>query len=211
MLYSAPMIATRTRPLTETDEELMGRVAGGDIRAFEALYDRHHVRAYSLARRVAGPGGGAEEATQDAFLALWRGASRFDPERGRLAPWLLALVRHRSIDALRAAKARPKQHDLPYAAERLEALERTEEQVLATDESTRARRLVAQLPREQREVINLAYFAGYSQAEIAARVGVPLGTVKGRARLALAKLRDATEREAALEGTSIPMDAVPSW
>jgi RNA polymerase sigma-70 factor (ECF subfamily) len=187
--------ATRARPLIETDEELMGRVAEGDIRAFEALYDRHHVRAYSLARRVAGAGGGAEEATQDAFLALWRSASRFDPERGRMAPWLFAFVRHRSIDALRAAKARPTHHDLPYAAERLEAPERTEEQVLSMEESARARRLVAELPHEQREVIDLAYFAGYSQTEIAARVGVPLGTVKGRARLALDKLRDATERE----------------
>ena len=193
------MTPTRTRALTESDEHLMALVTQGDTRAFEAIYDRHHHQAYALARRITGGTGGAEEATQDAFLALWRGASKFDAERGRLAPWLFALVRHRSIDWLRRGAPHTRVQNLVEgAAERIEAPERTEEQVFAIQESERARRLVAELPPEQRAVIDLAYFAGYSQREIAARVGVPLGTVKGRARLGLDKLRQAAERESSL-------------
>ncbi|MBA3261720.1 MAG: sigma-70 family RNA polymerase sigma factor [Thermoleophilaceae bacterium] len=192
------MIAARARCATETDEELIGRVAGGDVRAFEAVYDRYHSRAYSLARRITGRAGGAEEATQDAFLSLWRGASSFDPERASLATWLLALVRYRSIDWLRRGTPRALDQDFTEgAAERIEAPERTEEQVFAIQEYDRALRLVAELPPEQREVIDLAYLAGYTQTEIAARVGIPLGTVKGRARLGLLKLRHAAECESA--------------
>lgn len=192
------MNATRLLGTAETEEELMGRVAEGDVRAFEAVYDRYHRQAYSLARRITGGAGGAEEATQDAFLSVWRGASSFDPERARLATWLLALVRYRSIDWLRRATPRALPQGLTEgAAERIEAPERTEEQVLASEEYNRALRLVAELPPAQREVIDLAYLAGYSHTEIAARVGIPLGTVKGRARLGLLKLRHAAEREAA--------------
>lgn len=183
---------------SERDEELMERVAGGDARAFEAIYDRYSRRAYSLARRITGQVAGAEEATQDAFLVLWRGASRFDPERASLATWLLALVRYRSIDLLRRGMPRAQDRVLTEgAAESIEAPERTEDQVIALQEYDQALRLVAELPPEQREVIDLAYFAGYSQTEIAARVGIPLGTVKGRVRLGLLKLREAAERELA--------------
>ena len=98
------MNVTRLLGTTETEEELMGRVAEGDVRAFEAVYDRYSRQAYSLARHITGVAAGAEEATQDAFLSLWRGASRFDPERARLVTWLLALVRYRSIDWLRRAR-----------------------------------------------------------------------------------------------------------
>jgi|SRR5215210_1323444 len=193
------MIAARSDWTAETDEGLMGRVAGGDVRAFEAVYDRYHRRAYSLARRITGSAGGAEEATQDAFLSLWRAASSFDPERARLATWLLALVRYRSIDWLRRRTPRALHQDFTEgAAETIEAPERTEEQVLASEECDRARRLVAGLPAEQREVIDLAYFEGYTQTEIAARVGIPVGTVKGRVRLGLDKLRQAAECESAL-------------
>jgi len=183
---------------SERDEELMERVAGGDARAFEAIYDRYSRRAYSLARRITGQVAGAEEATQEAFLALWRGASRFDPERASLATWLLALVRYRSIDLLRRGMPRAQDRVLTEgAAESIEAPERTEDQVIALQEYDQALRLVAELPPEQREVIDLAYFAGYSQTEIAARVGIPLGTVKGRVRLGLLKLREAAELESA--------------
>ncbi len=191
------MNVTQLLGAAETEEELMGRVADGDVRAFEAVYDRYSRQAYSLARRITGGAGGAEEATQDAFLSLWRGASSFDPQRATLATWLLALVRYRSIDWVRRATPRALLQDLTEgAAERIEAPERTEEQVLASDEHNRALRLVAELPPEQREVIDLAYFGGLSHTEIAARVGIPLGTVKGRVRLGLLKLRHAAEREA---------------
>ena len=192
------MNATGLLGTLETEGELMGRVAEGDARAFEAVYDRYSRQAYSLARRITGTAGGAEEATQDAFLSLWRGASRFDPQRARLVTWLLALVRHRSIDWVRRATPRALPQDLTEgAAERIEAPERTDEQVLASEEHNWALRLVAELPPEQREVIDLAYFEGCSHTEIAASVGIPLGTVKGRLRLGLLKLRHAAECEAA--------------
>ena len=191
------MIAEAARCATETDEELMGRVAGGDARAFEAIYDRHHRQAFSFARRIMGSGGGAEEATQEAFISLWRGAASFKPERASLRTWLFTLVRHRSIDSLRRRGAHTAllQEVSQDAVERIEAPERTDDQVLAIHDHDRARRLVAQLPPEQREVIDLAYFAGHTQTEIATEVGIPLGTVKGRARLGLSKLRQAAERE----------------
>ena len=191
------MIAAAARCATETDEELMGRVAGGDARAFEAIYDRHHRQAFSFARRIMGPGGDAEEATQEAFISLWRGAASFNPERASLRTWLFTLVRHRSIDSLRRRGTHTAllQEVSQDAVERIEAPERTDDQVLAIHDHDRARRLVAQLPPEQREVIDLAYFAGHTQTEIATEVGIPLGTVKGRARLALSKLRHAAERE----------------
>lgn len=193
------MTAPAAQYAAETDEALMARVAEGDALAFAAIYDRHHRQAYSLARRITGQGGGAEDATQDAFFSLWGGAARFDPNRGRLTSWLLTLVRNRSIDLLRRGAPHAAHQDLfEHAAERIEAPERTEEKVQEMQESEQTRRLVAELPPEQREVIDLAYFAGYTQAEIAARVGVPLGTVKSRVRLGLEKLRDNVEREPVL-------------
>jgi RNA polymerase sigma-70 factor (ECF subfamily) len=175
----------------------MGRVADGDARAFEAVYERHHRQALSLATRIVGPGGGAEEATQEAFISLWRGAASFKADRGSLRTWLFTLVRHRSIDSLRRRSTQSAL--LQYASddivERLEAPDRTEDQVLTTDDRDRAHRLLAELPPPQRQVMDLAYFAGHSQSEIASEVGVPVGTVKGRTRLALGRLRQAAERE----------------
>ena len=184
---------------TTTDEELVARVAAGDVRAFEAIYHRYHRQALSLAGRITNRAGGAEEATQDAFVSLWRGAASFDPERASLRTWLLALVRYRSIDSLRRGTSRAlHQEGMADAVERIEAPERTEEQVIAIHEYDEARRLVAKLPPEQREVIDLAYVAGYTQSEIAAKVGVPIGTVKGRTRLGLRKLRRAAVCESDL-------------
>jgi RNA polymerase sigma-70 factor (ECF subfamily) len=192
------MIAEEARRATDTDERLMARVAEGDVRAFEAIYSRYHRQAYWLAGRIAGPAG-AEEATQEAFISLWRGAASFDPARASLRTWLYTLVRYRSIDALRRERHRAEHQERSEdALERVEAPERTEEQVLAIQEYDRALHLVSELPPEQREVIDLAYVGGYSQTEIAARVGIPLGTVKGRARLGLLKLRHAAQRESSL-------------
>ena len=179
-----------TSPLTRLDDAaLIARVADGDAGAFEALYDRYRSQAFGLALRLTRRPGTAEEVTQDAFLALWRKAARFDPGRGSLSSWLLTFVRHRAIDALRSGARRERSVQLEAAAERLEAPARTHEEVALREESLAARRLVKELPGDQREVIELAYFGGLSQGEIAAEVGIPLGTVKGRSRLALEKLR----------------------
>ena len=197
MTASAAPTAAR-RPVLD-DARLMRRVAAGDARAFEAVYDRYRGQAYGLALHVTGRPGAAEEVTQDAFLNLWRRADRFDPARGSLSTWLLTFVRHRAIDLLRSG-ARHERHAAfdPTAAERLEADERTEELVAGRDEAGHARRLVGDLPAAQREVIELAYFRGLSQTEIAAQVGIPVGTVKGRSRLALDKLRRSSARDSVL-------------
>jgi RNA polymerase sigma-70 factor, ECF subfamily len=172
------------------DRELMVRVAQGDTRAYEVVYDRYCDQAFALALHVTRRRRAAEDATQDAFLSLWRSAAGYDVNRGTLKSWLLSTVRNRSIDWLR----REARHHHDGAIdevllERLEASERTEEQVVARDESRSAREALTSLPVEQRQVIELAFFKGLTQAEIAGRTGVPLATVKGRQRLALTKLR----------------------
>lgn len=178
----------------QTDTELMGRVAAGDVRAFETVYDRHSRQVFGLAKRITGRSGDAEEATQDAFLSLWRAAATFDPGRANLRGWVLTIVRNRSIDLVRRAAPHALHRELmEHAADTLEAPERTEEQVLVRQDFLHARRLVADLPPEQREVIGRAYIAGETQREIARSVGAPIGTVKGRTRLGLHSLRRAAD------------------
>jgi RNA polymerase sigma factor (sigma-70 family) len=182
--------AHKARVAPTTDEELMRRVGAGDVRAFELIYDRHNRQVFALARRITGQIGAAEEATQDAFMSLWRSPGSYDASRASLRSWLLTIVRNRSIDFLRRGTHRARHQAVAEdLAEQLEAPERTEETVIAMHDDVAVRRLLADLPPEQREVIELAYFAGYTQSEIAARVGVSIGTVKSRARLGLVKLR----------------------
>jgi RNA polymerase sigma-70 factor, ECF subfamily len=185
--------------LTDLDDgALVARVAAGDMRAFETLYDRYRAQAFGLAVRLTGRRGTAEEVTQDAFLTLWRKASHYDPRHGSVGPWLLTFVRHRAIDSLRSGARRELTVELDSAAERLEAPDRTDDAVAAREQSRDARRLVKELPADQREVIELAYFGGMTQGEIAAKVGIPIGTVKGRSRLALEKLRRSVTTESPL-------------
>lgn len=171
------------------DCELMARVTDGDVRAFEAIYDRHHAQAFGLAMYVTRGQRAAEEATQDAFLNLWRSADRYDPGRGTLATWLLSLVRNRSIDWLRREARHARDLEINDAIiGRLEAAERTDEQAVTRDDSRHARQLLVSIPPKQRQVIELAYFKGLTQTEIALKIGIPLGTVKGRQRLGLTKM-----------------------
>ncbi len=182
------MVTSRLDKLHDT--ELMTRVASGDLCAFEAIYDRHRAVAYGLAVRVTGHSSTAEEVTQDAFMTLWRGARDYDATRASVRTWLLTLVRNKGIDSLRSQARHIRTVELDGAvAERLAAAERTDEQVTQIEESHHVRLLLGGLPAEQREVVELAYFYALTQNEIAAKVGIPLGTVKGRLRLALEKLR----------------------
>ena len=181
-----------SRKARDDDAELVRRVSRGDADAFEVFYDRYSPQVFGLALWITRDRRAAEEATQETFLTAWRTASRFDSHRGAVVAWLLAIARNRSIDALR----REQRHDRRSVpdegyVERLPAAEDTEAQTLAHDEAGRVRRLLLELPDEQRQVIELAYFTGLSQTEIAARVKVPLGTVKGRQRLALNRLHRA--------------------
>ena len=177
------------------DRDLVVRVANGDVRAFEAIYDRYGTQVFGLAMRVTGRKRAAEEATQDAFLILWRTADRYDIDRGTLQTWLLSIVRNQSIDWLRREARHDRELEIDDAlVGRLEAAERTEDEVATREESRHTRELLVTLPSEQRQVIELAYFKGLTQTEVAAKIGIPLGTVKGRQRLALAKMQQTLTR-----------------
>lgn len=173
------------------DEDLMTRVDGKDADAFEVFYERHGGAAYSLAHRIVGEPGLAEDVTQEAFLSIWRSKARFDPARGSVRAWALGIVRNRAIDALRsAARPAPKlDRDDDSLLEAQPAGERTEAEAIRRETAGRLRQALGLLPREQSQVIELAYFGGFSHSEIAEMLGAPLGTIKGRMRLGLEKIR----------------------
>ena len=172
------------------DEDLMHLVAKGDARAFETVYDRHAGAAFSLAYRMVGKRAAAEDVVQEAMLNLWRSGARYERTRGSVRTWMLGIVHHRAIDSLRRAtvhdRRRTGDEDI---AERLEAKERTDVEVARREEAREVRDALDTLPSEQCQVIELAYFGGFSQSEIAELLETPLGTVKGRMRLGLEKLR----------------------
>jgi RNA polymerase sigma-70 factor, ECF subfamily len=169
----------------------MTRVDGKDPDAFEVFYERHGGAAYSLAHRIVGEPGLAEDVTQEAFLSIWRSKARFDPARGSVRAWALGIVRNRAIDALRsAARPAPKlDRDDDSLLEAQPAGERTEAEAIRRETAGRLRQALGLLPREQSQVIELAYFGGFSHSEIAEMLGAPLGTIKGRMRLGLEKIR----------------------
>lgn len=172
------------------DEDLMHLVRHGDVAAFEVVYERHSTAAFSLAYRMMGRRGAAEDVVQEAFLSLWRTGTRYDRTRGSVRTWVLGIVHHRAIDALR----RGIRHESRRAGdegleERFEARERTDVQAARREEAAEVRAALASLPPEQSRVIELAYFGGFSHAEIAHMLEMPIGTVKGRIRLGLGKLR----------------------
>src|SRR5947209_12388119 len=187
-----PLLRSSTSALAGlADEELMQLVRRGEPRAFEVLYDRHSGVAFSLAYRMVGTRAAAEDVVQEAFLAFWRANERYDRARGSVRTWILGIVHNRAIDALRRATV----HDRRKVSdegieERFAAGERTDVEVARRDEAREVRSALEALPDEQVRVIELAYFGGFSHSEIAAMLDAPIGTVKGRMRLGLAKMRD---------------------
>ncbi len=173
------------------DEELMHLVQDGDPRAFELFYDRHGGAAYSLASRIAGERGAAEDITQEAFLSIWRTRARYDPTRGSVRTWVLGIVHHRAIDSLRRNERHTRRRaSAEGIAETHEAAEFTDLEAIRTEEARTVRRAVEALPTEQTRVIELGYYGGFTTSEIAEMLDAPLGTVKGRMRLGLNKLRN---------------------
>jgi RNA polymerase sigma-70 factor (ECF subfamily) len=172
------------------DEDLMQLLRRADPDAFAVVYERHASAAYALAYRMTGTRGAAEDVTQEAFLSVWRSGARYDRARGSVRSWVLGIVHHRAIDALRRGKIRDRpQLDDAGAAERVEAAERTDVEVARREEASTVRRAMEMLPSEQVQVIELAYFGGFTHTEIAEMLSTPIGTVKGRMRLGLQKLR----------------------
>jgi RNA polymerase sigma-70 factor (ECF subfamily) len=174
------------------DEDLMHLVSQADAQAFEVVYERHAGAAFSLAYRMVGTRGVAEDVVQEAFLNLWRSGARYERTRGSVRTWVLGIVHHRAIDALRRATVHDKRRSGDEGvAERLEAPERTDVEAARREEARSVRQAMDTLPPEQCQVIELAYFGGFTHAEIAELLGTPIGTIKGRMRLGLEKLRNA--------------------
>lgn len=172
------------------DEEVMLLVQGGDPRAFEVLYDRHGGAAFSLAYRVTGNRTAAEDVAQEAFLSIWRSRLRYDPLRGSVRTWVLGIVHNRSVDSLRRGAVHDRRRSpLDGVEQTHEAAERTDVEAARREEARAVRSALDVLPDEQRRTIELAYFGGFSQTQIAELLGMPVGTVKGRMRLGLEKLR----------------------
>lgn len=172
------------------DEDLLVHAADGDERAFEVLYDRHGKVAWSLAYRLLGERGAAEDLVQEAFMAVWNQAGRYSSSKGSVRTWILAILHNRAVDRLRQAAAGKRRQEAlehvaaiapnaPDAAD--EALE-----LVAAAEVTDA---LENVPDDQLQVIRLAYYGGYTHHEIAEMLSVPLGTVKSRMRLGLERMR----------------------
>ena len=159
--------------------------------AFEVLYDRHGGAAYSLAYRIVGDRNAAEDVAQEAFLSIWRSNARYDRARGSVRSWVLSVVRNRAIDALRrgGGQAPKLDHDDDGVLESRPSDEGTEDEAIRRETSRELRGALDSLPEDQSQVIKLAYFGGFSHSEIAEMLSMPLGTVKGRMRLGLEKVR----------------------
>jgi RNA polymerase sigma-70 factor, ECF subfamily len=167
------------------DEDPMVLVGGGDADAFAALYDRHSRSAYSLAHKLTGEKHSAEDLTQDAFLKVWRSAERYRAHRGSVRTWILSVVRNRGIDQLRAKAARRRmQEKVDASAPKYEPSEAFA-QVWHEARLGRVREALDALPHVQQQVLKLAHFSGLTHMEIAERLSLPLGTVKGHMRLGL--------------------------
>lgn len=182
------------------DEELMDRLASRDLGAFEALYDRYGDLVYSVSLRVVGDTYVAEDVTQDVFLRVWRRPDQFDLRRGRFVTWLLSVARNRSIDQRRSQSRRMRHEAMPPSNEEEEDVipsdDDRDDPALATvlaDERAAVRTALEVLPPEQKLAIQLAYFGGLTQQEIANKLGQPLGTVKTRIRLGMQKMRGALQ------------------
>lgn len=172
------------------DEELMALVHDGDARAFEVIFDRHSAVSFSLAYRMCGRRAMAEDVVQEAFLSLWRSGARYDRTRGSVRSWILGAVHNRAIDAFRREAVRPTVVvDGVDAPASMPAPERTELEVERREEARQVREALSTLPDDQRQVVELAYFGGFTHTQIATMLSLPAGTVKGRMRLGLTKLR----------------------
>ena len=177
------------------DEDLMSLMEGGDAEAFAALYDRHSRAAYSLAYRMMGEKQAAEDLAQDAFLKIWRSAGGYRSERGSVRTWILSIVHNRGIDQIRSLASRRRTQDrVEQSAPRSQPSEAFSE-AWRNRQREQIREALNKLPEEQLKILELAYFSGYTHVEISNLLDLPLGTVKGRMRLGLKKIREYFDQE----------------
>jgi RNA polymerase sigma-70 factor (ECF subfamily) len=180
-----------------TDLELLSRIGQSDRDALAALYDRYGRRVFALAARILNDPVTSEEVAQDVFLSIWRRGQSYSPDKGRFTTWLFSIAHNRTIDELRRRR-RDRNRGSEDIDDHLDIISNEispAESAVAQDEYAQVRVALGTLPHEQRQVVELSYFKGLTQAEIAERTGQPLGTVKTRMRLALKKLRDAMTSE----------------
>lgn len=182
------------------DSALVERIMAGEEGALSALYDRYAGMLFAMLVRILKDTSAAEEVLQDLFLQLWRGASRFDSSRGSLPAWLLVIGRNRALSRLRRRERREILEDPEeFSLESVPSAGDLEDEAARTQLMQRLRGAMATLPPEQKEALELAYFEGMTQTEIAARTGSPLGTVKSRVRAAMQSLKrffdDGTTRQ----------------
>jgi len=190
MSESSGPLPLRVATVTDdVDRAALERMVGGELDALDHLYERYKTMAYSIAYRITNDATLAEDVVQDAFLGVWRNAARYVEGRGSVKTWLLSIVHHRAIDAVRRRRATvdlPERDDAPPTALRLPDVWA---EVAANLDADEVRAALAALTDVQREAIELAYFGGLTQVEIADRTGTPLGTVKSRMRLGLLAMR----------------------
>jgi RNA polymerase sigma factor (sigma-70 family) len=170
-----------------SDEALVALVARADDIALAELYDRFGHVAYGLALRVVRDPALAEDAVQEAFLAVWRSAARFVPERAKASTWILTVVHRRAVDIVRREEPRRTE---PLEAAPQPSANLTEDEAWLRLQRTRVQEALRKLPDQQREALELAYFGGFTQSELADRLGEPLGTIKSRMFTGLARLRE---------------------
>jgi RNA polymerase sigma factor (sigma-70 family) len=170
-----------------SDEALVALVARADDSALAELYDRCGHVAYGLALRVVRDPALAEDAVQEAFLAVWRSAARFVPERAKASTWILTVVHRRAVDIVRREEPRRTE---PLEAAPQPSANLTEDEAWLRLQRTRVQDALRRLPDQQREALELAYFGGFTQSELADRLGEPLGTIKSRMFTGLARLRE---------------------
>ena len=182
------------------DEDLISLVEASDAEAFATLYDRHSRAAFSLAYRMMGDRQAAEDLAQDAFLKVWRNASSYRAERGSVRTWILSIVHNRGIDQLRSLASRRRTQDRVEASAPRSQPSEAFAEAWRNSQRDQVREALDTLPPEQLKILELAYFSGYTHVEISKLLGLPLGTVKGRMRLGLKKIRDFFESR----GTAVP-------
>ena len=171
------------------DEDLISLVEGGDAEAFAVLYDRHGRPAYSLAYRMMGEKQAAEELAQNAFIKVWRRAGSYRAERASVRTWILSIVHNRGIDQLRSHASRRRTQEKIEASAASSQPSEAFAETWRNTQAEQVREALSTLPKEQLKILELAYFSGYTHVQIAELLNVPLGTVKGRMRLGLKKIR----------------------
>ncbi|MEO6497199.1 MAG: sigma-70 family RNA polymerase sigma factor [Solirubrobacteraceae bacterium] len=184
---------TASRLSGDSDDALMERVQAGDHEAFGEIYDRYSARSYRIALSICRDTGRAEDAVQESFVSVWRSSASFEPERGALAAWLVTITRYRALDIARAHAAHSSRRSSEEQLNSVAAGSQVAEDAIEHAQALHLKTLLCRLPEAQREVITLAFYGQLTHAQIAEHLDLPPGTVKGRIRLGLEKLRSDTQ------------------